>query len=477
MKINDAYVATPLEVERLPLQTLSLSQRSREKRRRIDRIDFHSSQAGKPTNLQNSAVLRMLEEEEHRRGVTPGNEVYYPRPLRDVSWPPPEHEQQIQRSSFKDVVTPGSKRVAWPPPQEGILDPADVTQQSAAETQGGAPQYYTRSPGLQYQSNSAPQQGAPYQQPASQQSYRPLKPLDVSSVSAGSPLTSPALNQSPQGFRPATPGKGWAPVQSPLGAGAQKYFGATPAQSYSSQPPYQQASQPWQQQGYQTPGQYQQPGTNQPYQQPGQGYQTPGQYQQSGYQVPGHQYQPGGQQYQPGGQQYQPQQPSQQQFNQSQQQSPYQSQPVAQANQYQSSPSQNQFSSQPKPTVAQTQVAASRPQSAKPVEPPPSTITLRQTAPVSQAPAPVFSAQPATASLKVTVGGKHLRGDLKWPPDNVRQRMADEERHLVELSKGPACRPLKKDKDYTPFFDAHALNHAYPGYKIPPGTQFYRPEY
>ncbi|XP_066141012.1 uncharacterized protein [Euwallacea fornicatus] len=455
MKINDAYVATPLEVERPPLQALSLSQRSREKRRRIYRIDFHSSQAGKPTNLQNSAVLRMLEEEEHRRGVTPGSDVYYPRPLRDVSWPPPEHEQQIQRSSFKDVVTPGSKRVAWPPPQEGILDPADVTQQSAAETQGGAPQYYTRSPGLQYQSNSAPQQGAPYQQPAPQQSYRPLKPLDVSSVGAGSPLTSPALNQSPQGFRPATPSKGWAPVQSPLGAGAQKYFGATPAQSYPSQPPYQQAGQPWQQQGYQTPGQYQQPG----------------------YQVPGQQYQPGGQQYQPGGQQYQPQQPSQQQFNQPQQQSPYQSQPVAQVNQYQSSPSQNQFSSPPKPTVAQTQVAASRPQSAKPVEPPPSTITLRQTAPVSQAPAPVFSAQPATASLKVTVGGKHLRGDLKWPPDNVRQRMADEERHLVELSKGPACRPLRKDKDYTPFFDAHALNHAYPGYKIPPGTQFYRPEY
>jgi len=65
---------------------------------------------------------------------------------------------------------------------------------------------------------------------------------------------------------------------------------------------------------------------------------------------------------------------------------------------------------------------------------------------------------------------------MKWPPENVRQRMADEERQLMELAQGPACRPTRKDKDYTPFFEAHALNSSYPGYKIPPGTQFYRPE-
>ncbi|ENN82749.1 hypothetical protein YQE_00883, partial [Dendroctonus ponderosae] len=111
--------------------------------------------------------------------------------------------------------------------------------------------------------------------------------------------------------------------------------------------------------------------------------------------------------------------------------------------------------------------AAPRPQPAKHVEPPPSTITLRPAAPISQTPAPVYSAQPATASLK---GGKNLRGDLKWPPENVRQRMAEEQAFIEEISKGPAVKPSRKERDYTPFFAQHALNSTYPGYKIPPGT-------
>ncbi|KAK9710623.1 hypothetical protein QE152_g25918 [Popillia japonica] len=106
----------------------------------------------------------------------------------------------------------------------------------------------------------------------------------------------------------------------------------------------------------------------------------------------------------------------------------------------------------------------------KQVEPPPSTITLRPQAPVSQAPPPLVTSQPATATLR---GGKHLRGDLKWPPENVREKMAAEEQHLIELSQGPAVRPRKNCKDYSSFFAKHALTHAYPGYKIPPGTQFY----
>lgn len=74
------------------------------------------------------------------------------------------------------------------------------------------------------------------------------------------------------------------------------------------------------------------------------------------------------------------------------------------------------------------------------------------------------------------LGGKHLRGDLKWPPENVRQRMAAERQHLEELAKGPALKPLKVEKDYSQFFARHALNSSYPGYKIPPGTQFYLPD-
>lgn len=123
----------------------------------------------------------------------------------------------------------------------------------------------------------------------------------------------------------------------------------------------------------------------------------------------------------------------------------------------------------------QSQVAPQQTQSAvRQVEPPPATITLRQQAPVSQAPPPVVTSQPATATLK---GGKHLRGDLKWPPENVKKRMDEEHRQLLDLAKGPACRPrlAKRDfeEDYGPFFAQHALNSTYPGYKVPPGTQFY----
>lgn len=72
-------------------------------------------------------------------------------------------------------------------------------------------------------------------------------------------------------------------------------------------------------------------------------------------------------------------------------------------------------------------------------------------------------------------GGKHLRGDLKWPPENVRQQVDEENRARIELARGPAFRPKRPNKDYRPFFEKHALNTMYPGYKIPPGTQFYRP--
>lgn len=73
-------------------------------------------------------------------------------------------------------------------------------------------------------------------------------------------------------------------------------------------------------------------------------------------------------------------------------------------------------------------------------------------------------------------GGKHLRGDLKWPPEEVKMQAEEENRLRLELAKGPVCRPRKVKKDYTSFFEQHALNSTYPGYKIPPGTQFYKPE-
>uniref|UniRef100_A0A6P7G864 Mediator of RNA polymerase II transcription subunit 26 isoform X1 n=1 Tax=Diabrotica virgifera virgifera TaxID=50390 RepID=A0A6P7G864_DIAVI len=524
-------------------------------------IDFNNPDVGKPKNLQNSAVLRMLEEEENRQrnGYGPGSDRLL-KPLR--AWPPPEYEQKSQlRSSFKDVVIPGVKRVAWPPPHEtGQNSP--YIEQNPVQTQGG-PQYPSQAAG--YQNNYQQPKPAPSNQALYQQQRAPLK-LDVSQ-GGSSPLASPLSNQSPQAYRAPTPNKNWASVQSPVHTpnqpawrqsspsrfqaahqpvSQQQFLG----QQYSgpSQPNYSpnQGSQQYQppvnqyqpQQQYQQPqNQYQQPqqqyqAPQQQYQAPQQQYQAPQQqYQapQQQYQAPQQQYQPPQQQYQPPQNQYQPQQ-SQNQFSSvaaqavpyqypSEQQ--YQTQSTQQyqySQQYQSSEQSHQSQPQGYQSVPQTSQVHSVPiqvqrQTSKPVEPPPSTITLRPQAPVSQAPPPVYTSQPATATLKVYVnpknlrgdlkwppedvkqkmyeeaenlntsnsflsiqGGKHLRGDMKWPPENVKVQAEEENRLRLELAKGPVCRPRKVHRDYTEFFDQHALNSSYPGYKIPPGTQFYRAE-
>ncbi|RZC35720.1 extensin [Asbolus verrucosus] len=402
-----------------------------------ERINFNNPTVGKPANLQNSAVLRMLEEEEQRQrsGQSPSKyfRIGYTRPLRDqIKWPPPELEQRNhQRSSFKDVVTPGTestacinsrlngnfstglKRVAWPPPNEG----ENYSEQSPVQAQGG-PQYSSQSPTLQ---NHSPAQ----QQVSHDPSHRyPLKPLDISNGTSNyqQPAVSPVANQRPLGYQQTAANKQWAPVLSPVATPGQPQF----------KPPYQQTQQ------YQQNYQYQQ------YQTSAQGYQQ-----------------------QPAPQPISPQPYQSSQFNQPQQQ--YQPQ------QYQ--PSQTKtFSRQPPQSSVQSVAATNQgippqPQAAiRPVEPPPSTITLRQQAPVSQAPPPVVTSQPATATLK---GGKHLRGDLKWPPENVKRQTEEENRLRLELAKGPAFRPRLVRKDYGPFFAQHALNASYPGYKAPPGTQFY----
>lgn len=66
-----------------------------------------------------------------------------------------------------------------------------------------------------------------------------------------------------------------------------------------------------------------------------------------------------------------------------------------------------------------------------------------------------------------------MRGDLKWPPPETKAQMEAENLARVELAKGPVCRPRKVKKDYTGFFAQHTLNSTYPGYKAPPGTQYY----
>ncbi|XP_029172955.1 pollen-specific leucine-rich repeat extensin-like protein 1 isoform X1 [Nylanderia fulva] len=107
-------------------------------------------------------------------------------------------------------------------------------------------------------------------------------------------------------------------------------------------------------------------------------------------------------------------------------------------------------------------------------EAPPSTIVLRPEPPISQTPAPVFQAQPAATKAPAT---GNMRGDLKWPPAAVKAQTEAENRARIELAKGPAFRPRRVNKDYSGFFKQHALNSSYPGYRAPPGTQYFTPAY
>ncbi|XP_056643257.1 uncharacterized protein LOC130449459 isoform X1 [Diorhabda sublineata] len=405
-------------------------------------IDFNNPNVGKPSNLKNSAVLRMLEEEERHGSRTGNNQIL--NPLR--VWPPPDYEKSHQqRSSFKDVVTPGVKRVAWPPPHETDTNSPHLDQ----STEGG-PRY-------------PPLQASNYQQP---KSNAPLK-LDVSISQSSVPSAiSPSSNQSPLGYKAPVANRGWAPVQSPVNAPKQSPWNQNDSKKWQTQ------YQPTQQQYIENVQEF---STNY-------------------------------------GQQVSKQDQYQNLYNQ------YQSTEInsAQQRQYFSNPTQYP-SPQREPSLqssyGQGGPVQTNPPASKFVEPPPTSITLRSQVPVNQVPSPIFTSQPATTTLKVKVnpknlrgdlkwppedvkqkiyeeteninssnsflsiqGGKHLRGDLKWPPESVKLQAEEENRLRLELAKGPVCRPRKVKRDYTSFFQQHALNFSYPGYKVPPGTQFYRAE-
>lgn len=124
------------------------------------------------------------------------------------------------------------------------------------------------------------------------------------------------------------------------------------------------------------------------------------------------------------------------------------------------------------PVQAKSQEQSQAPSSSV-VEPPASIITLRAEPPISQELAPVYLAQPA--AINPTCGS--MRGDLKWPPASVKEQTEAENRARIELAKGPACRPRRVNRDYTGFFAQHASTNNYPGYRVPPGTQYFTPAY
>ncbi|XP_034240802.1 extensin-like isoform X3 [Thrips palmi] len=102
--------------------------------------------------------------------------------------------------------------------------------------------------------------------------------------------------------------------------------------------------------------------------------------------------------------------------------------------------------------------------------PPPTIISLRQSPPIHQEPAPVVVSQPATARMQ---GGVRARGDAKWPPQEYKTRADEENAQRVALAKGPVCRPRLPKRDYSSFFEQHKVNSMFPGYRAPPGTQHY----
>ncbi|CAK1546182.1 unnamed protein product [Leptosia nina] len=287
-------------------------------------IDFQNPSTDKPANLANSAVLRMLEEEERNRKGYPSK--------KKVVWPPtPEtngyHQPQQQQS-------PGFYDNAQHSPSQPQYSPQPQSQPQYSPQAQSQPQY---SPQAQSQPQYSPQ--------AQYQSYSPQNQYQQSQ-----PAFSEGRRQEPTGLSkliPVGPGVTAAPVSPP--------YRPVPTGPLSpSAQPYRQQQNRW------APV----PAPTSPQPNP---------------------YQP----------QFSPQ--------------PQYSEPVYQ-------PPQRQF------------------------EPPPATITLRPQPPVHQSPSPVFPSQPAAASFQ---GGVNMRGDMKWPPQSVKEAVAAENEARRQLAKGPACRPRK----------------------------------
>ncbi|XP_011049368.1 PREDICTED: potassium/sodium hyperpolarization-activated cyclic nucleotide-gated channel 1 isoform X3 [Acromyrmex echinatior] len=311
------------------------------------RIDF--SQLAKPANLQNSAVLRMLEEEEARqRGGQPG--------LKRVAWPPPPEDQDFDYIEQAPVQAKSVRS----------LEPTKLSVFPSGKTRGyGEFGSYQSS----LSSGPSPQPSSTVAR-SSTQSAVPSSPSPISP--GGTLLRQPSHFQQQQNLR------GWTPVTPPATSPLSQQHPLLPGQQQQQQ----QQTQPWQQHS----------------------------------------------------------------------QDPYDRAPQRQ---------QQNLSGYYTPTPAA-------------FEAPPSTIVLRPEPPISQAPAPVYQAQPAATKAPAT---GNMRGDLKWPPASVKAQFEAENRARIELAKGPAFRPRRVHKDYSGFFAQHALNSSYPGYRAPPGTQYFTPAY
>ncbi|XP_053604125.1 DNA translocase FtsK-like isoform X2 [Plodia interpunctella] len=414
-------------------------------------IDFNQPGTDKPANLANSAVLRMLEEEERNRRGYPKLDPTQVQAILDTLvhashrfdnyWPPDRSRMRSARSwdgqlnatgnIYSDFMkaTKGQKKVVWPPVPEtnGYHQPqqSPAYHNTAQHSPSAQPQQYQQqyqNPPNQYQNQPNQYQNQPNQyqnQPSQYQNQPQYSPQpNQSNQSQQYPSQPQAQYQQPQSQPSYCEGK----RQEATGLSKLIPFGpgvtASPASpSYRQGPPS--------------------PGVAQPYRQPNSRWAP----------VPAP--------LSPQTQGSQPSYPQQQQYSQPQ---------FSPQQQY----SQPQYSTQPQYSPNQYSEPYQPPQ--REFEPPPSTITLRQQPPVHQQPPPVFTSQPAAASFK---GGVNMRGDQKWPPQSVKEAVAAENEARMQLARGPACRPRKVKKDYSSFFAQHALTNNYPGYRAPPGTQHY----
>ncbi|KRT86622.1 hypothetical protein AMK59_651, partial [Oryctes borbonicus] len=167
-------------------------------------IDFNNPMTNKPANLQNSAVLRMLEEEENRkRGGQPGS-------VKRVAWPPPsgDLEEFVEQepvhsqggplySSPKSVQS--NQAQPSPPPKPQTQTQTQQSPSSPVVVQQHQPSYQ--------QQQQPPKSPQIYANTAN--SFQPIISPTASTVSGQSAPLSPNISRSPVSFTNLA--KPWSP--------------------------------------------------------------------------------------------------------------------------------------------------------------------------------------------------------------------------------------------------------------------------
>ncbi|XP_067008514.2 uncharacterized protein [Anabrus simplex] len=191
------------------------------------RIDFH--QLATPGNLANSAVLRMLEEEERQRGGEAKDDDKPRRKLQRFAWPPKRHDgmddefryKRLYFSTFPMPANPGLKRVTWPPPPEfGASEEQAVYSKGPAFGDSIVQQTQTWSP------QSTPQQQPDYQSPPpSQPVYEPPTTVILRSEAPVSQEPPPIYTSQPAAIKVERPrmrgDEKWPPVEYKTRAAAE----------------------------------------------------------------------------------------------------------------------------------------------------------------------------------------------------------------------------------------------------------------